>query len=593
MRRGGQRPPAPPATYSRPMTPFDETATQPGPPPASPAPWDRIALAVTLMLVDPQGLRGLWLRARAGPLRDRVLQALAPLHPRKLHPNADDGALYGSLDLAMTLAQGHTMRSAGLLSTGGPLLLTMAERCPPGLAARLGQALDTPTPPLSLIALDEGAEAEETLPPALADRLGLFLSLDGLPWQDSAPITLAPGALSAARARLRGVTTPPEARDRLTRAAHELGIASARAPLLALACARAAAALRGHPHLTEADLTTAAELVYSHRAAPAMDSPPEDTPPPEPPPPGDTKTEDSADTQSDIPEDILVAAARAALPPDLLDRMALARLARGQQTRGTGAGAALRGKHRGRPLSARPGRPSDGARLDLVATLRNAAPWQPMRRAQLGTARDPKRLIILPSDLRIRRFEERAERALIFAVDASGSQAVARLAEVKGAVELLLASAYARRDNVALVTFRGTQAALDLPPTRSLVQAKRRLAGLPGGGGTPLALGLERAAEVAALARARGMTPVVALLTDGRANIGLDGQPGRAKAAEDARQMARALAQSGTRAVVIDTGLRPQPALNELARALQAECIALPRANAAQLSTALAAALDG
>ena len=52
-----------------------------------------------------------------------------------------------------------------------------------------------------------------------------------------------------------------------------------------------------------------------------------------------------------------------------------------------------------------------------------------------------KGLIILPGDLQIQQFHNRSERVIIFVVDASGSAAVARLAEAKGAVELMLANA--------------------------------------------------------------------------------------------------------------------------------------------------------
>ncbi|MBK5926772.1 hypothetical protein CCR87_05320 [Rhodobaculum claviforme] len=290
-----------------------------------------------------------------------------------------------------------------------------------------------------------------------------------------------------------------------------------------------------------------------------------------------------------MPQEILLEAAKALLPADLLEQMGLMKAAR--TASGSGAGGARKGNRRGKPLPSRPGRPSGEARVDLVATLRNAAPWQPMRRA--SAAQPDRPLHIRMGDIRLRRFEEKSDRLLIFAVDASGSAAFSRLAEAKGAVELLLAEAYARRDHVALVAFRGTEAELLLPPTRSLVQTKRRLAALPGGGGTPLAAGLRAALQVALQARGRGMTPTVALLTDGRANIALDGAPNRARAAEDAAAMARALRAQGVPAIVIDMGARPEPALRKLAAEMAGPYLALPRADAGRLSAAVAASLEG
>jgi magnesium chelatase subunit D len=206
---------------------------------------------------------------------------------------------------------------------------------------------------------------------------------------------------------------------------------------------------------------------------------------------------------------------------------------------------------------------------------------------------DREGLLIRQSDLRLRRFQETSDRVLIFTVDASGSAALARLAEAKGAVELMLAQAYSRRDHVALVAFRGTGAELLLPPTRSLVQTKRRLAGLPGGGGTPLAAGLKLAMEVAALCRARGMSPTLALLTDGRANVALDGRGDRPQAMAEAEQMARALAASGTASLIIDTGMRPMVELRHLAKAMRGTYLPLPRADGARMSAALTVALEG
>ena len=176
-------------------------------------------------------------------------------------------------------------------------------------------------------------------------------------------------------------------------------------------------------------------------------------------------------------------------------------------------------------------------------------------------------------------------------MDASGSSALTRLAEAKGAVELLLAQAYARRDHVALVAFRGTEAELLLPPTRSLVQTKKRLAALPGGGGTPLASGMLTAFDQATQATRRGLTPTIAILTDGRANITLDGRADRKQAALDAQQIARVLRASGTDAIVIDTGNRPEPALRALAQTLDGTYLPLPRADAERLSKSVATAL--
>ncbi len=542
-------------------------------------PWQRAELALTALAVDPAGVKGLWLRARAGPVRDRVTDALRGW--RRVDPGIDDSALFGGVDLSATLASGKLVRSRGLLADPAPLILTMAERCPPGLCARLARWLDEAGP--CLVALDEGAEAEEGLPDALGDRLALFLDLGDVAWSDTGPLMPDPARTRATRARLPGVRLPDGALESLTSVAFAMGIGSLRAPRHAMAVARALAAWRGEEVASDDSLRHAAELTLAHRG----DLPGEeetDTPSPPPPEPGEDQTPQGESDR--LPDDMLLEAVRAALPPDLLAQLAGGKAAR--SAKGSGAGAARKGNRRGRPMPPRPGVPGSGRRIDLVATLRAAAPWQPLRR---GPA-DPARLRIRTSDLRLKRYRESSDRLIIFAVDASGSSAVARLAEAKGAVELLLAPAYARRDHVALVAFRGRRAELILPPTRSLVQTKRRLASLPGGGGTPLADGLRLAFELARKSRARGMTPTVALLTDGRGNIALDGTADRAAAEADSLAVARALRLTGLPGLVIDTGNRPQPALRRMAEVLDAPYIPLPRADAQRLSAVLRSALE-
>jgi len=157
---------------------------------------------------------------------------------------------------------------------------------------------------------------------------------------------------------------------------------------------------------------------------------------------------------------------------------------------------------------------------------------------------------------------------------------------------VLLGEAYARGEHGALDACRGDKAETLLPPTRSLVQTKRRLAELPGGGGTPLAAGMQSALEQALQARRKGMSPTVCILTDGRANIARDGTANRVQASEDAQDMARLMRANGIDSLVIDTGNRPEPKLRDLAATLDATYLPLPRANAERLSAAVSAALD-
>ncbi len=200
--------------------------------------------------------------------------------------------------------------------------------------------------------------------------------------------------------------------------------------------------------------------------------------------------------------------------------------------------------------------------------------------------------MIRPDDIRITRFRQRTETTTIFTVDASSSSALERLAEAKGAVELLLAEAYTRRDKVALVAFRGAGAELVLAPTRSLVRARRGLAALPGGGGTPLAAGIDAAGQLALGVRRGGGTPVVVMLTDGRANVARSGIAGRERAGEDSLKAARLFREADVRAILIDTAQRPQDSARRLAAAMGARYLPLPHADAGAMSAAIRSARE-
>jgi magnesium chelatase subunit D len=251
-------------------------------------------------------------------------------------------------------------------------------------------------------------------------------------------------------------------------------------------------------------------------------------------------------------------------------------------------------KLRGRPTGVTRGELKSGAKLSLIETLRAAAPWQPLRRAENGKSGHVRpRVLVRKDDFRLARFKQRTETTTIFVVDASGSAALHRLAEAKGAVELLLADCYIRRDQVALISFRGSAAELLLPPTRSLARAKRSLAGLPGGGGTPLAAGLDAAFLLADSIRRKGQTPTIILLTDGRANISRDGTPGRPLAEKDALEAARQLRASRVNSILVDTSPRPGPAGEALAAEMAGRYLPLPHADATTLSKAVIATTKG
>ncbi len=173
---------------------------------------------------------------------------------------------------------------------------------------------------------------------------------------------------------------------------------------------------------------------------------------------------------------------------------------------------------------------------------------------------------------------------MIFAVDASGSAAMNRLADAKGAVEYLLSGCYARRESVALLAFRRQGAQVLLPPTRSLTRVRRSLAGLPGGGGTPLASGITLAAELGEQERRRRRTPYLVFLSDGQANVGLDGTGGREGAMADAVRAGAALRAAQLPVLFLDTSARPRPEVKDLSLQMGAVYCPLPYADARRVS---------
>lgn len=580
--------------------------------------WHQACRAAAAFAVDPQGLGGIVLRAAAGPVRDAWLSLLAdmlaPGTPlRRMPPGIDDSRLLGGLDLAATLRAGRPVLDRGLLASanGGVIVVPMAERLDAATAGKLAAVLDTGeclierdgmtrrlAAAVGLVLLDESDGDDEAPPPALPERMAMRIDLGALSHRD----TVMPGMDADSVARARQTLTQTAAPDTmqieaLCRAASALGVGSLRRPLLACRLARVLAALDGRAKVDDDDLKTAVQLALLPYAR-SLPAPPEAaTQDPDPAPEADGRGRDTAPDQAGPSEhpappgagdDIDVAIAATALPLEVLDALDLrtAERAAARHAQGGRRGPEAAGGRRGRPVGSRHGRPDAGHRLNLLATLRAAAPWQTLRRRHDKGAVPPGRLLVRPDDFRITRFRTHTENTTIFCVDASGSAALARLAEAKGAAELLLGRCYIRRDEVGVIVFKGTRAELLLPPTRSLTRARKCLTALPGGGGTPLATGIGAARTLADAERRRGRMPVVVLMTDGNANIDLGGAPGRDGALADAVAAARGFRQARLAGLLIDMSPRGSDKARRIAAAMGATYLFLPRKDPESVSRA-------
>jgi magnesium chelatase subunit D len=572
--------------------------------------WDLAQLALLLLQVDPHGLGGVWLKAGYSPARQTwlaQLQALG-LPVMRMPHHIDQERMLGGIDLSVTLAQGRVVEQIGLLAQAneGIVVVPMSEKLSPQTLAMLLQAHDqgqvhalaigaTHASRFGLVALDESQEDEPGAASKLNERLALWIDLDAV---DIAKSQEKIEALSAQElAQVRSALVKIQATDAqmhaLCEVAFALGIESMRAPLLALRLACVHAAIHDREFLEEEDLRMAAQMVLSPRATrmPSTQAA-ETTSPPEPPPPPDASNTEQDAAQQDKPpppatepeslEDTILAAALASLPPKLLDQLLLGASKSKPHSISGNSGQAQMSRQRGRPLSPRLGRPTSGARLHLLATLRAAAPKQKLRTKHAG-----QKIAIRTEDFYIQRFAHKAASCIIVAMDASGSAALARLAEAKGAVEILLQQSYARRDSVCVIAFRGAQAQTLLPATRSLVRAKKALAGLPGGGGTPIALALKHATEQAQALQRQGITPLLVMLSDGKANVTIDGVGGRTQAQADALQWAKQWANHGFTSLWIDTALQPTGQAQELANVMQARYLPMPYVASQRLADAM------
>jgi magnesium chelatase subunit D len=584
---------------------------------------EQVQQALLLLAIEPR-LRGIVLAAPAGTGKTSLARGLRDLMPAtmpfvELPASIDTENLLGGADIEATLRTGKLVMQHGVLARahGGFVYADSINLLPDNLINVLLSVMDTGsatierdgismTLPADFSLMATYDPAEGTPRQHLLDRVALMVPLLGQQsaeqrgrvlrhnlkrhtWREESDFLR--GILQAARAHVAQVIITDEQLEQLALLALRYGVQGHRAEIFAGYAACAAAAYDLRPEVEFADLELAFKLVILPRATQLpekQESPPPPAPPENPPPP-EQDNDDENDESDVLPEEIVpltdqVFEALLTDLPDVLENLPFMQLRRGRSgSRGTTTG------KRGRHIRSVPGNPRQ-QRLDVIATLRTAAPWQPFRQK---TKPNPDHILLEAGDIRVKQYRSKAGTLFCFAVDASGSMAIHRMRQAKGAVQALLEQAYVQRDKVALIAFRGKQADLLMPPSQSVELARRALDVLPTGGGTPLASALLLACEVAQQAKLRGiLQTILVLLTDGRGNVSFapDADP---KA--ELQHIGRYVQASGLRVMVVDTqrSYLSRGEARQLATDLGGDYVYLPNASGENIAHAATTLRDG
>jgi magnesium chelatase subunit D len=583
--------------------------------------------SLLLLAVEPK-LKGLLIAAGPGFGKSTLIRAYRALLPDpfiELPLNITEDRLLGGLDFERTIATGKRCTSIGLLAAahGGTLYVDEINLLDSAATNQISGALGngyihlereglSASHPTNFLLVGTYDPAENELRSSLLDRVGLFIAPTAINSPDrrielieqvlasdqvsrvdekALEIGMLNGLIAEARTCLSNIQISYEVRRSLSLAGLQLGVEGNRADIFALRAARAHAALSGRNAVDEEDIEAAIRSVLIPRATvlPTEEKPKHDDS-------RRSRQNDSSERQKESPrdlestltrvEDLIIKAIDTGLPEGLFD----IQNHRPRRTKIGSRGESLNRK-RGRHIRSISGKPSEG-KIALPATLRAAV----TRQIECCKKITDRRVIVKLEDLRLKRFKQKAGMLFIFVVDASGSMALNRMGQAKGALTRLLEQAYIHRDRVALISFRDTKAYLVLPPSQSVERAKRALDGLPVGGGTPVAAGLLAALDLAKRARHSGIEQIMLLLfTDGRANVGLDTDEipdrveRRRKIKQELAQLGAALQYESITSVVIDTqsSFTSNNDGRALAEMMGGRYIYLPRADVKAVSNAV------
>ncbi len=596
--------------------------------------------ALMLLAVDSE-LGGVVIPSAVGSGKSTLARAFADILPEgtpfvELPLNVTEDRLIGGVDLEATLATGIRVVQHGVLSKahGGVLYVDSISLLDSSAVSHIMDAISrgevlvereglSEVHPAKFMLVGTYDPSDGEVRMGLLDRIGIIVPFTAqndyrarkkivnivLGTRDEEDtrdeLNMLAGFIQAAREQLPHVSITDEQVRALIQTAISLGVEGNRVDIFTVRAAIASAALAQRSDVEEEDMKQAIKLVLIPRAtrmpereAESNEAPPQEEPPQQDEPesedeeaPSDTPDAEAEEEQKETPdmiEELMMDAVEMELPDNILNIS----LASKKKTTTGSRGEALNFK-RGRFVRAQPGEMRSG-KVALIPTLISAAPWQETRRRDSKMAGRPKTaLLITKDDVKIKRFRDKSGTLFIFMVDASGSMALNRMRQAKGAVASLLQNAYVHRDQVALISFRGKQAQVLLPPSQSVDRAKRELDVLPTGGGTPLASALYLGWETAKQARTKGITQVMfVLITDGRGNIGLQAtfDPTAEKASkEELEKEVEALSLSiqadGVAAIVIDTQMNylSRGEAPKLAQKLGGRYFYLPNAKAEQI----------
>ncbi|WP_420879854.1 VWA domain-containing protein [Rhodococcus sp. (in: high G+C Gram-positive bacteria)] len=604
---------------------------------------DRLRLALVLCAVHP-GIGGVLVRGEKGTAKSTVVRALTALLPEvgegrrarlvELPVGATEDRVVGSIDLEKVLRDGERAFQPGLLADAhqGVLYVDEVNLLHDHLvdvlldAAAMGRVHVerdgvSHSHPARFVLVGTMNPEEGELRPQLLDRFGLAVDVaasrdvdvrmqvvrrrldyerdpDGFAASYAGQDAELARRIADARAAVDGVELSDTELRRIASVCAAFDVEGMRADLVLARTATAHAAWRGADAVTEEDVRIAAELTLPHRRRrdpfdePGLDpqqlddamdqadadARAQDEPDPDPDGPGSGESSAEADapaanskSESAEQDSPAPGSERKAGAPGPQFRARLLEIP------GLGDGAPGR-RSRSRSTRGRTVRSSTepGTGLHLVGTLFAAAEHQTVR----GRVGGPMRLA--PGDIRGAVREGREGNLVVFVVDASGSMAARdRLSAVTGAVVSLLRDAYQRRDKVAVITVRGKDAELVLPPTSSVDVAVRRLRAMRTGGRTPLAAGFLKARDVVVRERVRDprRRALVVALTDGRAT-------GAKDAVARARQAAGMLADTRAASIVVDceTGMVRLGLAADLARDLRGGYVRLAELSAQQVA---------